>query len=161
MSVKLTKQHLVCIGIPIISEAPRDTSHGASLAHLDFNLRRTLHEVSPMLNILPHHITSHMVSERACKMTVLPQFPRPKSLSQPCNLTEHTPRTLTLDDPYCFPNGKLGRKRCQNVDMINRHFHLDNTKTVFLTDLFYQLSRSFLKILALKIFFRYFGHLTK
>ena len=105
-----------------------------------------------MLNILPHHITSHTVSNRARKIPVLPQFPRPKSLPQPCELAKHTTRTLTLDDPYYFPNGKLGRKRYQNVDMIKRYFHLDNTETVFLADLLHQLSRSFPKILALKNF---------
>jgi len=127
-------------------------SHGASLAQLDFKLRRPLREVSMMFYILPNHITSHTVSNWARKIPVFPQLPKPQLLSQPRELAEYTPRTLTLDDSHYFPNGQLWRKRYQNVDMINRYFHLDDTKTIFLTDLLYQLSRSFPKILALKNF---------
>jgi len=126
----------------------------ASLAQLDFKLRRLLREVSMMRNILPNHITSRTVSNCARKIPILSQFPRPKSFFQPCTL-------LLLKILTASPMENLSGKDIKNVDVI-----IDTSISIMpkpyssLISCTNCLAR-FRRSSHSKIFFRYFGHHTK
>lgn len=85
-------------------------SRGASLAQLELKLRRPMRDISVMLNVPLHDSTSHTVSNRPCKISVLPQLPGPQLLLQTWKLAEQTPSTLALDDSYNFTDGSARRK---------------------------------------------------
>jgi hypothetical protein len=118
-------------------------SRGASLAQLEFKLRRPLLEVPMMLDIFLNHLTSHTVSDRPHKVPVFPQLPSLQSTLHRRELAEQFSGTAALDDPNNFSNRSPWGEREQNMNMFHCHFHLDNLKSILLADLPYQLLRSF------------------
>jgi len=109
-----------------------------------------------MLDITLDNLTSHPVSDRPGKISVLPQLPRPQSLFHARELAEQSPRTNTFYNPYHVPNRPSRRKRDEDMHMFLRHFHFDDFKSVLLAYLPNQLFRSFLDLRPLKYIFSIF-----
>ena len=80
-------------------------SRGASLAQLELKLRRPLRYMSMMLDIFFNNFTSHAVSDRPRKISVLPQFPCPQLPLQHRERSEQLPRGYTFDDSHHFAYG--------------------------------------------------------
>ena len=92
------------IGLPLQVNLPA-ASRGASLAQLELKLRRPLRYMSMMLDIFFNNFTSHAVSDRPRKISVLPQFPCPQLPLQHRERSEQLPRGYTFDDSHHFAYG--------------------------------------------------------
>jgi hypothetical protein len=109
-----------------------------------------------MLNIFFDQLPSHTVSYGARKVSVFPKFSRPKPFLDSRELAEQFSCTNTFYYPYHLTNRKPWGKRCQQMHMINRHFHLFNLYLILIAYLFDYLLRSFPYVFVLKYRFPIF-----
>jgi hypothetical protein len=157
-TLRLLADHLVELELvdSVSHETVRQTvklpaaSRGASLAQLEFKLRRPLLQLMMMLDIFLNHLTSHSVTNRAGKITILPQLTTPKTPFERRELAEQLPCANAFDDTNHFTDRTFRGKRKQNMYMVQRNLKLNDLKAISLAYFTDQLFRSSLQLRTLK-----------
>jgi hypothetical protein len=129
-------------------------SRGASLAQLQFKLRRPFLNIAMMHNIFFNNVMSHAISEIWCIISIFSQLPRPHSILQRRKRAEQFFGTDAFDDSNYLPSRALWGKRQQNINMLCTDFNLNDFEIIFFKYLADQLLRALPDLVVLKYFSR-------
>jgi len=109
-----------------------------------------------IFDIFLNNLTSHSFSHCSDEVAITPQLTRPQSLFQRWELPKQLSRAVTLDVAYHFADRIFRWKRKQYMNMVHRYFHLNNFKTIILTNFSNKLFRSFPDFHSLEYLFTIF-----
>jgi hypothetical protein len=85
-----------------------------------------------MLDISADHFCGDLVTHRAGKIPIFPEFPTPETPLDPWELTKDGPGTLALEPGHDLGDGVPWREGTKNVDMVRTHIHFLNGGVILL-----------------------------
>src|SRR5512139_866151 len=87
------------------------------------------------LNISADHLGGDLVSHRAGKIAIFPEFSTPKTPLDPWKLSKDSLSTQALEPGHDLDDRIPGREGAKDVDMIWAHLHFLNGEVILLRNI--------------------------